>query len=83
MTDLQRASWWTPAAVTSLLPALAPGGRLCVQVPLLPDVNPAAVLSSLRAAGLEVRHWRVAAPQPGCSDALACSSQLEIVAMRA
>ncbi|KAG2444612.1 hypothetical protein HXX76_001356 [Chlamydomonas incerta] len=83
MTDLQRASWWTPAAVTSLLPALAPGGRLCVQVPLLPDVNPAAVLGSLRAAGLEVRHWRVAAPQPGCSDALACSSQLEIVAMRA
>ncbi|KAG2487568.1 hypothetical protein HYH03_013847 [Edaphochlamys debaryana] len=81
MPEAAAASWWTPASVASLLPALAPGGRVVAQVPLLyGDVNPAAVLSSLAGAGLAVRHWRVAAPQPGCVGALACSEQLEVVA---
>ncbi|KXZ45261.1 hypothetical protein GPECTOR_56g357 [Gonium pectorale] len=82
MSPAQRGRWWAPASLASLLPALAPGGRLCAQVPLAADTNPAAVLASLRAAGLAVAAWRVAAPQPGCGDELSCSQQLEIVATR-
>ncbi|GLC58380.1 hypothetical protein PLESTB_001352600 [Pleodorina starrii] len=83
MSESQRATWWTHGSLRTLLPALAPAGRLCAQVPLLGSLNPAAVLSALRSAGLEVRHWRTAAPQPGCADETACSTQLELVATRA
>ena len=67
--------------LAALLPALAPGGRFCAQVPLLGTINPAAVLSSLRGAGLLVQQWRVAKPQPGCGG-VACSEHLEVVAVR-
>ncbi|GIL87479.1 hypothetical protein Vretimale_1626 [Volvox reticuliferus] len=83
MSDSQRAIWWTSGSLRSLLRALAPAGRLCVQVPLLGRLNPAVVLSSLCSAGLEVRHWRIAAPQPGCADEVSCSQQLEVVATKA
>lgn len=82
MMDSQRASWWTSGSLQTLLPALGAEGRLCAQVPLLDGLNPASVLASLRGAGLAVRHWRVAAPQPGCADEVACSQQLELVASR-
>ncbi|EFJ44982.1 hypothetical protein VOLCADRAFT_106209 [Volvox carteri f. nagariensis] len=53
MSATQRASWWTHGSLRSLLPVLAPGARLCVQVPLLDSLNPAAVLSSMCSIGLE------------------------------
>lgn len=58
-----RRRWFASEALTELSQALEPGSRLCGQVPLLRgEINPAALLSALGAAGLQMSSWRVVAP---------------------